>query len=89
MLVLPPHLRLSELRALIGSWRRVCDLGDEISGRCFCDTVHENADEGSFDDDGEGKSKAEQHALTVLEPAALLLRSEGDAAEIGFKLCYC
>lgn len=86
MLVLPPDLRLSKFRALVRSRRRVCDLGNEIRGRCFCDTVHEHADEGGFNNDGEGKGKTKQHALAVLEPAALLLGCEWDAAEVGFKL---
>lgn len=89
MLVLPPHLGLCKLRALVRSRRRVCDLGNEIGGRRFCDTVHKHANEGGFYNDGKGKSETEQHSLTILEPAALLLRGEGDAAEVGFKLCCC
>ena len=86
MLVLPPHLRLSKFWALVRSWRWVCDLRNEIRGRCLCDTVHEHADEGGLNDDGEGKGKTEEYTLTILEPAALLFRIKGNTAEVGFKL---
>lgn len=87
VLVLPSHLRLSELRALVKSRRGIRDLGNEIRGGCFRDAVHQHADERGFQDYGECKGEAEEYALAVFEPAALLLGGEGDAAEVWFELC--
>lgn len=86
MLVLPSNLRLSKLRAFSRGWWRVGDLRNEICGRCFSDTVHQNTDKGSFENNSESKSESEEHTLTVQEPPALLFWGERNTAEVWLEL---
>lgn len=86
MFILPSYLTLSKTFALSRGWWRISNLGDKVCRRCLCNAVHKNTNEGSLENNGKGKRKAEQNALTVAEPAAFLLRSELDTAEVRFKL---
>ena len=86
MLVLPSNLGLSKLRAFSRGWWRVGDLGNEICGRCFSDTVHQHTNKGRFENNSESKSESEQDTLTVQEPPALLVWGERDTAEVWLEL---
>lgn len=86
MFVLPSDLCFSEFRTLSRARWRIRDLGHKVRGGCFGDAVHENADEGDFQDHGECKGKAEQYTLSVEEPPTFLLGVKWNAAEIRLKL---
>lgn len=86
MFVFPSNLRLRELRSLGRSRRGISDLGNQICGGSFRDTVHEHTDKRDFQDDGECEGETEQDTLSVQEPSTLLFGGEGDAAEIWLEL---
>lgn len=87
MLILPNYLGFCKAGAL--HWRRgrIGNLRDKICSGGFGNTIHENADEWSFQSDCKCKSEAEEHTLTVTKPALLLLRSKLDSTEVGIQLC--
>jgi hypothetical protein len=87
--VFPHHLALGEAFAFRGGRRWVRDFGDQIRGGRLGNSVHENTNKRKLQHDSEAKGKPKQHTLAVTEPAALLLRSKLDAAEVWFKLGNC
>lgn len=86
MLILPSYLTLSEAFTLNGGWWWISNLGNKVCRRCLRNAVHNHTDEGSLQNNGKGKRKAEQNAFTVAEPATLLFRSKLDSTEVWFKL---
>lgn len=86
MLVLPSDLGFSEFWTLSRARWWIRNLGHKVRGGCFGDSVHENADEGDFQDNGECKGKPEQYTLSVEEPSTFLFRGKWNAAEIRLKL---
>lgn len=86
MLVLPRHLTLCKVLALSRTWWGVGDFSDEVCCGSLGHPVHEYPDEGGLQHNGKSKGEAEEHSLTITEPAAFLLRCELDATEVWFKL---
>ena len=52
------HVLLLEVLRIRGRRWRLRNLGDEISSRCFCNAVDEDADEGNLDEDEECNGEA-------------------------------
>ena len=77
------HVLLLEVLRIRGRRWRLRNLGDEISSRCFCNAVDEDADEGNLDEDEECNGEAVEGAFAVAEPAALLRFGVADAGEVG------
>ena len=86
MLVFPGDLGLRKHLALSRRRGRIGNLGDEIRGRCFRNTIHQYTDKGCLQDDSEAKGKTKKNTLAVKEPSSLLLRRKLDATEVRFEL---
>lgn len=86
MLILPLHVPLFELFSFRRMRRRLGNLGDEIRGRGFCNTVDEDSEERDFEKDKEGDCEAVEDTLTIAEPLALLVGGVANAGEVWFEL---
>ena len=87
LLVLPFHLAFRKFLAVRRRWRRIGDLRDQISCRCFCDTVDQDSEQRDLEEDVEADAEAKQYTLPIMEPLLFLLFAEPYTREVGFELC--
>ena len=76
--ILPSNLTFRESLTVGRRWRWIGNLRNEIGCRCFRDAVDQHAKDGDLEEDVKAYGKTKQQALTVAEPACLLLFRELD-----------
>ena len=87
LLVLPHDLAFRKLLAVRWRWRWVCNLGDQVRCRCFCNAIDQDTQERNLEKDVEPNTEPKKYALTIMEPMLFLFFSEAYAREVRFKLC--
>jgi hypothetical protein len=82
VLVLPLLLTGSKSFAVLGVGWWICDFGNQVSSRGFCDPVDEHAEKWYLQEYIESDPKSKEEAFSVMKPALLLLLCESDARKI-------
>lgn len=88
VLILPRNLGFCEAFALSGTGWRVCDFGDKVRGGSLGYAIHEDSDDGDFQNKCERKRETKENPFAILEPAALLFRGESNTGEVWLELSW-